>query len=98
VPHGSLNGTSTTCGTTRELTCDPCYDMEGNGLASCGQDENWTFNSRCTVKGVFVMSSSWLRANEFVLFLSITRLFYNKQCMLLNIFQIAESWWCHMVV
>jgi len=68
VPHGSLNGTLTTCGTTRELTCDPCYDMEGNGLASCGQDENWTFNSRCTVKGVFAMLSSKLSANKFGLF------------------------------
>jgi len=58
VPHGSLNGTSTTCGTTSVLTCDPCYDMEGNGLASCGQDGIWTFNTRCTVKGVFVMLSS----------------------------------------
>jgi len=93
VPHGSLNGTSTTCGTTRELTCDPCYDMEGNGLASCEQDGNWTFNSRCTVKGVFVMLSSKLRANEYglYLFLSITHLFKNN-AVFKNILQIAESW------
>jgi len=63
VPNGSLNGTLTTCGTTRLMTCDPCYDMEGNGLASCGQDGNWTFNSRCTVKGVVVMLRSLLLLN-----------------------------------
>jgi len=51
VPHGSLNDTSTTCGTTRELTCDPCYNMEGNGLAVCGSDETWTFDSACVMKG-----------------------------------------------
>ena len=50
VPHGSLNGTSTTCGTTRVLTCEPCYNMEGNGLAVCGSDGNWTFESECVIK------------------------------------------------
>jgi len=52
VPHGSLNGTSTTCGTTRELTCDPCYDMVGNGVAVCSDDGTWAFESRCTIKGI----------------------------------------------
>jgi len=58
VPHGSLNGTSTTCGTTRELTCDQCYIMWGNGLAVCESDETWTFESECVIKGkVFVIYS-----------------------------------------
>ena len=48
--HGSLNGTSTTCGTTHVLTCDPCYNMKGNGLAVCGSDETWTFESECVIK------------------------------------------------
>jgi len=50
VPHGSLNGTSTTCGTTRELTCDPCYDMVGNSVAVCMDNGTWAFESSCTTK------------------------------------------------
>ena len=58
VPNGSLNGTSTTCGTTLELTCDPCYDMVGNGRALCGQDEIWSFESQCIIKGISLYSST----------------------------------------
>ena len=51
MPNGSLNDTSTTCGTALKMTCDPCYDVEGTGLAVCGTDETWAFESQCTVKG-----------------------------------------------
>jgi len=44
VPNGSLNDTSTTCGTTLKMTCDPCYDLEGTGLAVCGTDETLCLN------------------------------------------------------
>ena len=52
MPNGSLNGTLTLCGTTRLLTCDPCYDMYGNGIAMCGEDGTWSFESNCTIKGI----------------------------------------------
>ena len=52
MPNGSLNGTLTTCGTTRLLTCDPCYDMYGNGIAMCGEDGTWSFESNCAIKGI----------------------------------------------
>ena len=51
MPNGSLNGTLTTCGTTRVLTCDPCYDMDGDGVAMCGEDGTWAFESNCTING-----------------------------------------------
>jgi len=51
VSNGNLNDTSTTCGTTRALTCEPCYDLVGNGVAICETDETWTFDSECAVKG-----------------------------------------------
>ena len=51
VPNGSFNNTSTTCGTTRVLTCDPCFDLHGNGVAFCEFHETWTFDSECVVKG-----------------------------------------------
>jgi len=51
VPNGSLNDTSSTCGTALSLTCDPCYDLEGTGFAVCRPDETWAFASQCAVKG-----------------------------------------------
>jgi len=58
VPHGSLNDTSTTCGTTRKLTCNPCYNMVGNGLAVCESDATWTFDSECVIKGKIYIALS----------------------------------------
>ena len=52
VSNGNLNDTSTTCGTIRALTCEPCYDLVGNGVAICETDESWTFDSECVVKGM----------------------------------------------
>jgi len=51
VSNGNLNDTSTTCGTTRALTCEPCYDLVGNGVAICEPDETWTFDSECVIRG-----------------------------------------------
>ena len=59
MPNGSLNGTLTTCGTTRVLTCDPCYDMDGDGVALCGEDETWAFESNCIIKGIVVYYTLW---------------------------------------
>jgi len=51
VSNGNLNDTSTTCGTIRALTCEPCYDLVGNGVAICETDETWNLDSECVVKG-----------------------------------------------
>jgi len=52
VHNGSLNGSLTICGTTRLLTFDPCYNIDGDGVAMCGEDGTWAFESTCTIKGI----------------------------------------------
>jgi len=84
VPNGSLNSSSTTCGTTLAITCDPCYDMVGNGLAACGHYETWEFASECkpTIKG------SCLRNSRNVIGCNITSTY-----MMFTLFFLFKLYW-----
>ena len=68
MPNGSLNDSLTTCGTTSLLTCDPCYDMDGNGVAMCGEAGTWAFESHCTIKGIIAYFTHWRLIHINILF------------------------------
>jgi len=61
VVNGLFNGTATTCGVKRVLTCDSCYDRIGSGAAVCEEDETWTFDSICLAKGNYMSKAFLLR-------------------------------------
>jgi len=45
------------------LTCDPCFNLLGNGVAFCEFNETLTYDSECVVKGInrkmFTTTTVW---------------------------------------
>jgi len=50
VANGALNDSSVVYGTVVEISCDPCFHLQGDGIANCQHDGTWNFLSSCTEK------------------------------------------------
>jgi len=51
VANAVLNDTRVAMGTFVRATCNPCYKLEGGGVARCQADGHWSLIPNCVVKG-----------------------------------------------